>query len=476
MFECSVCGLHFISGASCPSCGSTVAKDLEQGEELPSHDSHSMPGLDDLAESIGDEPFDDETPQTIESSSTLPFGMGAESSVSTSSLPFGIGSNVSEVDDEQSSIPASIQMVEEVAERRRSSEPEPELEPASEQEFEPELEPASEQEFELASEPEFELEFELESDAKKPLGEPESELELDQPESEQAVAKNQMMAHTERPVKLTATAIVEERPQIKVEAIGISQSSAADSAEDEVPEIWRIDALEADLDSIYQEEEKIIEVEFEDTFNVSEVAVDLDNIHQQAPEVIPELAGLSSPELHPARAMEVNTNGSPELEDYLTNGFACMAKEDWDQAARNFQRLAQQIPSDAAVLNNYGLALLQKAIQMEGSSDASTVSLSETQFESAIMALRQAAKIDPAKDDLILNLSHALLVSGRSEKSLGIVRVFRERQPNDVEGINIEAAALLQLGRFDEARRMFSAAADDPLVKANLERVPSAMA
>ena len=468
MFECSVCGLHFISGASCPSCGSTVAKDLEQDEELPSHDSHSMPGLDDLAESIGDDPFDDETPQTIESSSTLPFGMGAESSVSTSSLPFGIGSNVSEVDDEQSSIPASILMVEEVAERRRYSEPEPELEPASEQEFEPELE--------LELEPELELEFELESDAKKPLEEPESELELYQPESEQAVAKNQMMAHTERPVKLTATAIVEERPQIKVEAVGISQSSAADSAEDEVPEMWRIDALEADLDSIYQEEEKIIEVEFEDTFNVSEVAVDLDNIHQQAPEVIPELAGLSSPELHPARAMEVNTNGSPELEDYLTNGFACMAKEDWDQAARNFQRLAQQIPSDAAVLNNYGLALLQKAIQMEGSSDASTVSLSDTQFESAIMALRQAAKIDPAKNDLILNLSHALLVSGRSEKSLGIVRVFRERQPNDVEGINIEAAALLQLGRFDEARRMFSAAADDPLVKANLERVPVSMA
>ena len=112
---------------------------------------------------------------------------------------------------------------------------------------------------------------------------------------------------------------------------------------------------------------------------------------------------------------------------------------------------------------------------MEGSTDVDTVSLSATQYESAIMALRQAAKIDPDKNDLILNLSHALLVSGRNEKSLGIVKVFRERQPNDVEGINIEASALLQLGRFDEARRLFNAASHDPLVKSNLERVPSTM-
>ena len=439
MFECSVCGLHFISGASCPSCGSTVAKDLEQGVELPSHDSESMPGLDELAESIGDEPFEDETPQSVESSSNLPFGMGAESAAKASSLPFGIGSNVSEVDDEQSSIPTSIQMDQKVAEIQPSSEPE--------------SEPVSE--------------------APESLEESELEQEIDQPDLEQLETKDQMIVQSESPVKLTATAIVEEQPQIKVEAIDISQTTADDDAEDEVPQMWRIDAPDVDIESIYQEEEIVIEVEFEDTFNVSEVAVDLDTIHQQAPEAIPELAGLSSPELHPTRAMEINTNGSPELDTYLTTGFECMAKEDWDQAARNFQKLAQQIPSDAAVLNNYGLALLQKAIQMEGSDDASTVSLSATQYESAIMALRQAAKIDPAKNDLILNLSHALLVSGRNEKSLGIVKVFRERQPSDVEGINIEAAALLQLGRFDEARRLFSAAADDPLVKANLERVPA---
>ena len=138
MFECTVCGLHFISGASCPSCGSTIAKDLEHGEEMVNSDSESMPGLDDLAESIGDEPFEDETPQTIESASNLPFGMGAESSVSVSALPFGIGSNVSEVVDEESSIPTSILMDEGIIEEQPIGETEPVLQEQPEPVFHPE--------------------------------------------------------------------------------------------------------------------------------------------------------------------------------------------------------------------------------------------------------------------------------------------------------------------------------------------------
>ena len=462
MFECTVCGLHFISGASCPSCGSTIAKDLEHGEEMVNSDSESMPGLDDLAESIGDEPFEDETPQTIESASNLPFGMGAESSVSVSALPFGIGSNVSEVVDEESSIPTSILMDEGLIEQQPIGETEPVLQEQPEPVFHPE--PALQEDSEpvLLEEPEIITEPDYEQAPNKLQNEFEDVVSF---EFESIEMEDKTITQNEVPVKLTATAIIESN----------SDLANSENIEDEVPQMWRIDAPEADMDSIYQEEERIVEVEFEDTFNVSEVAVDLDNIHQQVPEVNPEFAENSSPELHPARAMDVNTNGSPELDTYLAKGFDCMAESDWDQAARNFQRLAQQIPSDSAVLNNYGLALLQKAIQMEGSGDSNLASLSATQYESAIMALRQAAKIDPGKNDLILNLSHALLVSGRNEKSLGIIKVFRERQPNDVEGINIEASALLQLGRFDEARRLFNAASHDPLVKSNLERVPSTM-
>ena len=476
MFECTVCGLHFISGASCPSCGSTIAKDLEHGEEMVNSDSESMPGLDDLAESIGDEPFEDETPQTIESASNLPFGMGAESSVSVSALPFGIGSNVSEVMDEESSIPTSILMDEGIIEQQPIGETEPVLQEQPEPVFHPEPalqeqpepvfhpEPALQEDSEpvLLEEPEIIKESDYEQAPNKSQNEFEDVVPF---EFESIEMEGKRITQTEVPVKLTATAIIESN----------SDLANSENIEDEVPQMWRIDAPEADMDSIYQEEERIVEVEFEDTFNVSEVAVDLDNIHQQVPEDNPEFAENSSPELHPARAMDVNTNGSPELDTYLAKGFDCMAESDWDQAARNFQRLAQQIPSDSAVLNNYGLALLQKAIQMEGSGDSNLASLSATQYESAIMALRQAAKIDPGKNDLILNLSHALLVSGRNEKSLGIIKVFRERQPNDVEGINIEASALLQLGRFDEARRLFNAASHDPLVKSNLERVPSTM-
>ena len=108
---------------------------------------------------------------------------------------------------------------------------------------------------------------------------------------------------------------------------------------------------------------------------------------------------------------------------------------------------------------------------MEQSSDAEDTKLAPTQFESAIMALRQAAKTEPSNDVLLLNLSHALLVSGRHEKTLGVIQVYRDRQPNDVEGANVEASALIQLGRIEEAKKILSEHTQDDVVKMNLERL-----
>ena len=90
---------------------------------------------------------------------------------------------------------------------------------------------------------------------------------------------------------------------------------------------------------------------------------------------------------------------------------------------------------------------------MEQSSDAEDTKLAPTQFESAIMALRQAAKTEPSNDVLLLNLSHALLVSGRHEKTLGVIQVYRDRQPNDVEGANIEASALINWDEWEKPKK-----------------------
>ena len=85
MQECRVCGLLFLGGGACPSCGSQVAVDVNTDDIVM--DDESIPGLDDIADAIGD--TEDEKSSNAE---VLPFGMGAKAEVIQSSLPFGVGS------------------------------------------------------------------------------------------------------------------------------------------------------------------------------------------------------------------------------------------------------------------------------------------------------------------------------------------------------------------------------------------------
>ena len=270
-------------------------------------------------------------------------------------------------------------------------------------------------------------------------------------------------------VPIEDTSIQESPLKIKAETVSKEDDDSLSFGEQGVPDVWRIDAQAVDMEAIYQQDDVAIEIEYEDSYDVSEINVDLDRIHEVVTSDGESVHG--PPQLHQAHALPINTTGSPELEQLVTTGFQKLVEEDYDGAAKNFQRLAQQVPGQASILNNYGLALLHKAIKMEQSSDAEDTKLAPTQFESAIMALRQAAKTEPSNDVLLLNLSHALLVSGRHEKTLGVIQVYRDRQPNDVEGANIEASALIQLGRMGEAKKILSKYAQDDVVKMNLERL-----
>ena len=100
--------------------------------------------------------------------------------------------------------------------------------------------------------------------------------------------------------------------------------------------------------------------------------------------------------------------------------------------------------------------------------DAKTDPMSSSQYEAAIMALRQSAKIDPENNTILLNLSHALLVSGRAEKSMGVLNVIRKREPQNVEIANTIGACLIQLGRDSEAMEILSLFDDDEIVAANI--------
>ena len=87
------------------------------------------------------------------------------------------------------------------------------------------------------------------------------------------------------------------------------------------------------------------------------------------------------------------------------------------------------------------------------------------------MALRQGAKVDSNNNTILLNLSHALLVSGRAEKALKVINVLRGREANNLEVENVLGACLIQLGRDDEAQSILQPFASDSVVAGNLELI-----
>ena len=239
-----------------------------------------------------------------------------------------------------------------------------------------------------------------------------------------------------------------------------SQSSFVD-----VPEMWRIDASPVDMDQIYSVEEQIVEVvhTMDDSESTYMHATDVEDLHPES--------GIISLELHPAKAMGVNLSGLPELEETLAEGFLAIGEESWAKAAIAFQKMAAKMPGDSAVFNNYGLALLQRALVMAKSSDLEVQQLASTQFESAILALREAAKSAPTDGTILLNLCHALLVSGRAEKALKVLFMYQKNNENTSESANLEAASLVSMGESSNALKVLQAVQHDELVLANIAKL-----
>ena len=244
-----------------------------------------------------------------------------------------------------------------------------------------------------------------------------------------------------------------------------------DSDIDEIPEEWRISASEANLEEIYATKSEVVEV----VHQYEEDVVVFD--HQETNPVqtiishnIDESSVLSL-ELHPARALDVDLSNNPECRDDLESGYFAIAKNSWAEAAIKFQKIATRMPGDSSVYNNYGLALLQRAIEMAKDDDESNQMMANSQFESAILALREAAKSAPEESTILLNLAHALLVSGRSEKAMKIIHVHNTKHPNSIEGANLEAAALVSLGQSVNAKARLTMFKGDSIVDENLARL-----
>ena len=412
MQECRVCGLLFLGGGACPTCGSQVAIDIDTDDIVM--DDDSIPGLDEIADAIGE--ADEDNNSTAEN---LPFGMGAKAEVIESSLPFGVGSFSDSVTE------VAI--------------------------------PIGEQDYDDAND---------------------SEVEHDNVELETSITETQVVEAEEIEEPTQAEETVSEPETITSdlveESINISESiestdtvvehvTSEQTVVEEVPDMWRIDAAAVDMDAIYAQDEQIVEVSFEEEMENSDVQVTFDDFHY-SPEEDSMASDDDAPGLHPARALPVDSSGQPEIAKMIDVAFDHMGNSAWMQAAQILSTASTNRQNDPSILNNLGLALLQSALEMDAQKDP----MSSSQYEASIMALRQAAKIDSNNNTILLNLSHALLVSGRAEKALGVINVLRTREQNNIEVENAFGACLIQLGRDDEAQTILRPYASDGIVSGNL--------
>ena len=450
MQECRVCGLLFLGGGACPSCGSQVAVDVNTDDIVM--DDESIPGLDDIADAIGDTEDEDTSNADV-----LPFGMGAKAEVIQSSLPFGVGSfsdSVTEV-----AIPIGEQDYEEVPVVE-----EPVATKQNAEEF-TEVE-------EIQVTPEPESENLPDSDEDSQIFENQSTEPSIAETIEQEIVESEDLASEIRVAEEIPVAAITMEPEPPVAQLIETKLPAAEIVEhtpaqevvvDEVPDMWRIDAAAVDMDAIYAQDEQIVEVSFEEEPGDSDVQVSFDDFHY-SPEEESMASDDDAPGLHPAKALPVDSAGQPEITTMIDAAFEHMGNSAWMQAAQILSTASTNRQNDPSILNNLGLALLQSALEMDSQNDP----MSSSQYEASIMALRQGAKIDSNNNTILLNLSHALLVSGRAEKALRVLNHLRSREQNNVEVENAYGACLIQLGRDDEAQSILQPYASDSVVSGNL--------
>ena len=179
------------------------------------------------------------------------------------------------------------------------------------------------------------------------------------------------------------------------------------------------------------ESEVVIHHDFTEDSITTEIEVDLDNlVEYTTSSQVFDPAGMEAaaePELHPIKALAVDGLTDPIQLENVQEGFVAMASENWELAAEKFHKVANSGMGGSAALNNYGLALLQKAIQVFESGDGVQKALVEGQFEAAIFALRQAAQIEGQRSEILYNLAIALHRAAWYDKALVVFDALLER-------------------------------------------------
>ena len=418
MNECGVCGILYLAGGSCPACGSQIQKRSDDFQDADMVLPTEVPGLDDAADAWYDlEGIEPPVEEEKTSASSLPFGFGGESLTNVSRLPFGIGSH-------RDGIPFDVA-----------------------QTIEPPVEIETEETEMVDSAPILE---DVPTVPEVAVEEPEPELpkipaiEIDVPVEDSSP----------EPIRITAIPL-----PVTVEPVVVQPEIPVDTTS---------------VEDIYSPEDDVVEVVFSD---LEDTVVHVEHTFDEAtsqPQVVEYVEKTFTPfDLHPARAMTVQSTNDPALKTLVEDGFMAIGKGDWRNSARAFQRVLASVPSDVGAMNNYGISLLQVATNMQESNDPVDVSNAATQFEAAILSLREAVRTNPEGEEPLYNLMQALLLSGREEKALGLMNMVAGEQKSQSHFINLHAAILAQLGQYGEAKSILAPIQGEPLVSQNLLKLPS---
>ena len=417
MRECTVCGLTFLSGDICPGCGSHVYQIVTSEGNDENETDATIPGMDSFIETssaIIPENEDEEEFEEIPST-TLPFGMGGDSVTMKSTLPFGVGSH---------SLPFT----------------------------------ASEHEYEQPSEiTETTSELEEIDD----VNENASESIIDEPQNTPAAPILPDVFHEE-----------EISNESAVEPISLPSVTEPIEVSEIEPESF-IEGIET------HEEDDVVIHDFSDDKLTTEVEVDLDNLveYSSSGDIFNpvEMEAAAEPELHPIKALAVEGLSDPILLEKVQEGFLAMASSNWELAAQEFHTVANSGFGGAAALNNYGLALLQRAIDTFESGDGVQKALVEGQFEAAIFALRQAAQSEGQPSEILYNLGIALHRAAWYDKAMVVFDALLERDGPVTSVLNAKAVLLESRGDFEAAKKLLHMAIrespDDEISRSNLKRL-----
>ena len=432
MNECAVCGILYLAGPACPACGSQLRAQDQTFSDSDAAMPTEVPGLDDAAQAWYDlEGIEAPVEVEEEPESSLPFGFGGESQTHLSRLPFGIGSHPEgipfELTDQDSNNNSEhpIEAAANANETTTKTIDDVEVNASSiDSVLTPEPSPLP-----IVTAPELPMVEEMVEVSEPPVS---------------------------SPIRLTAIPIV---------------GAAVDTSD--LPDEWSIETF-GGSEQIFTAEEDVVEVVFSDLEDtIVHVEHDEVNYPQAEQDSVYTEQSLQPFDLHPAQALMVDVGTDAVSRTLLESGFTSIGQGDWRSAARSFQQIVARFPQDSGAMNNYGIALLQVASGMQHSIDPIEVANSATQFEAAILSLREAVRTNSSQPETIYNLSQALLLSGREEKALALLGMVGNESQSQSNFTNLRAAILAQLGRYDEAKRLLIPLQGDKLASSNLLKLPA---